>query len=94
MMEAVRTSGTSVYYIHRPDDGDCTHLWIVGLLRSSPWWWTQCVRLERRPTTFIALIMVTVRTLETSVCYIHRPDDGGSSHLWNVGLLQRVYTAQ
>jgi hypothetical protein len=24
---------------------------------------------------------------------IHRPDDGGSTHLWNVGLLQRDYTA-
>jgi hypothetical protein len=23
---------------------------------------------------------------------IHRPDDGGSTHLWNVGLLQREYT--
>jgi hypothetical protein len=23
----------------------------------------------------------------------HRPDDKGSMHLWNVGLLQRDYTA-
>jgi hypothetical protein len=23
---------------------------------------------------------------------IHRPDDGGSTHLWNVGLLQQGYT--
>jgi hypothetical protein len=25
--------------------------------------------------------------------YFHRPDDGGSRHLWNIGLLQRDYTA-
>jgi hypothetical protein len=24
----------------------------------------------------------------------HRPDDGGTAHLWYVGLLQREYTAQ
>jgi hypothetical protein len=25
--------------------------------------------------------------------HIHHPDDGGSTHLWNVGLLQQYYTA-
>jgi hypothetical protein len=31
--------------------------------------------------------------LYPSSLLIHRPVDGGSTHLWNVGLLQRDYTA-
>jgi hypothetical protein len=35
------------------------------------------------------------RCLRGAYClHHHRPDDGGSKHLWNVGLLLRDYTAQ
>jgi hypothetical protein len=32
------------------------------------------------------------RRFKGSYCLHHRPDDGGSTHLWNVGLLKRDYT--
>jgi hypothetical protein len=38
--------------------------------------------------------VVTLKLTDVSqVRLIHRPDDGGSTHLWNVGQLQRDYTA-
>jgi hypothetical protein len=38
----------------------------------------------------------TQKDLSSSLCVqtgSDRPDDGGSKHLWNVGQLQRHYTA-
>jgi hypothetical protein len=32
------------------------------------------------------------RRFRIAYCLLHRPDDGGSTHVWNVGLLQRENT--
>jgi hypothetical protein len=104
MMEAARTSETSVdYYFTRPipDDGGSTNLWnIVRQLfyTAHPWWWRQHEPLKRRSTIILhgtSLMMEAARTSETSVeNYFTRPipDDGGSTYLWNVGRLL-FYTA-
>jgi hypothetical protein len=65
---------------------------------SSPWWWRKYVPLKRRPTiilhgstsqkTILNYILAAVRTWNLT----HRPDDGGSTYLWNVGR-QLFYTA-
>jgi hypothetical protein len=65
---------------------------------SSPWWWRQYAPLKRRSTiilhgstskkTILNFILAAMRTWNLT----HRPDDGGSTHLWNVGQ-QLFYTA-
>jgi hypothetical protein len=38
-------------------------------------------------------VMSQLSKKKMTYCLHHRPNDGGSKHLWNVGLLQRDYTA-
>jgi hypothetical protein len=80
MLVAVRTSEEWVEY-------NFTHSWwwrqyaplkrrSTIILHTHPWWWRQYAPLKRRSTVILHLI----------------PDDGGSTHLWNVGR-QSFYTA-
>jgi hypothetical protein len=96
------------HHIQHPEDGGSMHHWNVGILpqqykSSQHWRWRQHAPLKRRyPTTTIqgvtTLKMEAACTFETSVSYHnntrrHNTEDGGSMHLWNVGILPQHYTA-
>jgi hypothetical protein len=55
---------------------------------SKPW----VAWLFEHPVAPSSLVGVT-RRFRGAYCPHHHPDDGGSTHLWNVGLLLRDYTA-
>jgi hypothetical protein len=103
MMEAVRTSETSVdnYFTRQYIPEEKSELYIrrrENLKSHSSPWWKQYVPLKRRSTiilhgsisqkTNLYFIFAAVRTWNLT----HRPDDGGSTYLWNVGR-QLFYTA-
>jgi hypothetical protein len=63
----------------------CTRLWRGKSLSGVEIWWS-------KPSAVNFLTEIS-QTFYVIVISDDRPDDGGSTHRWNVGLLQRYYTA-
>jgi hypothetical protein len=59
----------------------------AGRLDTALHWQTSKVHVAR------SFQLAAVCPKHCSFEYFHRPDDGGSRHLWNIGLLERDYTA-
>jgi hypothetical protein len=72
-----------------------------NLLLLGPGLWGGCVRTRRcvkqervNRKGHLLWSQKCFRSMYSVSFNIHRHDDGGSTHLWNVGLLQRDYTSQ
>jgi hypothetical protein len=88
MMEAARTSETSVdnYFTRQYIPEDKSELYIFAWSLAL-WFNARVFKLFFRRVTFQSPLLGEYED------GILRPDDGGSTHLLNVGQLQRVYTA-
>jgi len=60
-------------------------MWDFRFSRWRVWRW--------EPSDIAPCSLVEVDRRFRGAYFLHQGDDGGSTHLWNVGLLQRDYTA-
>jgi hypothetical protein len=101
MVEAVSTSETSVNFYQTtrcniPEDRHLLTRRRENLKsRSSLWWWRQYSPLKRRSISTELHGATSQKTVIFILAAVrNRSDDGGSTHLWNVGQFLPDYTAQ